>query len=480
MPEHTDRFDRRKFLKNAAVAGAWAGLPWAVQSQTSLFGQQRAAGPADWARFGYDAHNTRFNAAEKTLGKDNVGRLEQKWNIMIDSPIQTCPTVIGDALFFGTMASYQYAVDARTGREKWKFFAGVDPNSAANPGIRSSCQYENGRIYFGTGLGKVHCLEAESGKEVWQTLVDDQAARNQTQIFCSTLSYKDKVYVGTSSTQAQMICLDAVTGKVRWRFYVVPDRTRDGGGAIWTSPAVDEERGIIYIGTGSVKAFMPADPMLFTESMLALDSETGELLWYDQARRADPFDLDYGCHPMVFDAIHPTQSGEVRKCVGAGNKAGFYCFNRYTGDRYWRAQLTPGGGGSGIRLNNTALAYNRVFVLSAYGGVKGRPAGSVTACLHAYTGDILWLVANAAASLGPVAVANQVFYQGLEDGTLEAIDAGTGERLWMQKLPRMIRGGVSIANGWMYTATGASQSWRPEDTDPSQTYGLYAFQPSGS
>ena len=474
------RVGRRKFIRAAAVAGTMAAMPWGWRSSPQLFGQTASPGPADWPGFGYDLHNTRFNAAERTLGRDNVGNLQLKWNKMVEAPIQTVPTVVGDTLFFGTMAGYQYALDARTGREKWKFFVGYDHSYGGNPGIRSSCRYDNGRIYFGTGMAKVHCLEADSGKEVWQTQVDDDPARNNTQIFCSTAVSNGKVYVGTSSTQAQAVCLDANTGAVRWRFYVVPDRSRDGGGSIWTAPAVDEETNTVYFVTGSVKSFMPPDPMLFTESIIAFDADTGEMLWYDQLRRADPFDLDFGCHPIVFDAVHPSQPSEVRRCVGAGNKAGFYCFNRTTGQRYWKNQLTPAGGGSGLRLNNTAVAYNRVFVVSAAGGVPGRPASSVAAALHAYTGDILWWVANPATSLGPVAVANEVFYQGLENGTLEAIDTANGRQLWTYQLPRMIRGGVSIANGWLYTATGRSQSWRLDDTSSAETFGIYAFQPSSS
>lgn len=136
--------------------------------------------------------------------------------------------------------------------------------------------------------------------------------------------------------------------------------------------------------------------------------------------------------------------------------------------------------GGGLRLNNTAVAYNRLFVVSSAGGVPGRPASSVAAALHAYTGDILWWVANPATSVGPVAVANEVFYQGLENGTLEAIDTANGRQLWTYQLPRRIRGGVSIANGWLYTATGLSPSWRLDDTSSGETYGIYAFQPSSS
>ena len=470
---------RREFIGHWAAAGTAAlatasrwGLPM------DLFGQSAAVpGTGDWSRFGYDIHNTRFNSREEKLGRDNVGRLKQKWIFESDAPIQTTPTIVGDTLFFGTIAGHQHALDVATGKPRWKFFAGYLENSAANQGVRASAQYDSGRIYFGTGLAKVHCLDAVSGRELWQNQLDDQPIRNRAQILCSPVIYKDKIYVGTSSSQAQIACLDAQTGAVRWRFYVVPDRSREAGGSVWTSPAIDEAANVVYFVTGSLKAYMPPEPMLYTESMIAFDADTGEIIWYDQARGADPFDLDYGCHPMIFDAVHPSRDTEMRKCVGAGNKAGFFCFNRNTGERYWKAMLTNSGPSGGPVLNSTAVAYNRVFVVSNGTGVRGRPGVSVTAALHSYTGDITWWVANGSTISGPVAVANGVFYQGLADGTLEAIDVGSGEQLWKHQLPSILRGGMAIAGGTLYTSTGDTLGWRPGQGK--NAYGVYAFTPDG-
>ena len=86
-------------------------------------------------------------------------------------------------------------------------------------------------------------------------------------------------------------------------------------------------------------------PVLYTESILAHDLDSGELLWYHQARPSDPFDLDFGCHPMIVDAVAPAgyRGRAVRQCVIAGNKAGIFSFNRYTGERYWKVMLTKAG-----------------------------------------------------------------------------------------------------------------------------------------
>ena len=198
--------------------------------------------------------------------------------------------------------------------------------------------------------------------------MDEDPVGNQSQITCSPTVHQGKVYVGVSSGHAQLACLDAATGVVLWRFFTVPG-LKNGGGSIWTSPAIDAERGIVFNGTGNAKSFMPPGPILFTESLIANDLDTGELLWFHQARPAStgPYNLDFSCHPMLFDAAHPSRPGSIRRCVGAGNKAGFFTVDRYTGERYWKTMLTHHHNGGGPQLNSTAVAYNRVFVVSNLG-----------------------------------------------------------------------------------------------------------------
>ena len=482
MKSEENRWTRRKLLQSLATTGAAMGVtsrPYLGASVPAGAPPVRTGG-ADWPRFGHNLQNTRFNSQESKLTRSNVDRLKLKWAFESEAPFQSTPTVVGDTVYFGTLLGYQYAVEASTGKVKWNFSAGYDERrNAADQGLRSSSQYHDGRLYFSTSLTKIHCLDAESGRELWQTQLDEDPMKNRAQILCSTAVHRGKVYVGTSSGEAQAVCLDAETGAVRWRFYVVPDRSRGAGGSIWTSPAIDEAANIVYFSTGSVKSYSGNDPILFTESLLAFDADTGELLWYDQLRPADPFDLDYSCHPMVFDAVHPARKQETRPCVAAGNKAGMFCFNRYTGKKYWKAMLTNATNKGGPLVNSTAVAYNRVFIVSNSAGIRGRPAMSVAAGLHAYTGDIQWWVANPALIEGPVAVAGEVFYQGLQNGTLEAIDARTGEQLWKHDLPGPIRGGMSIANGSLYTSTGTSVDWNVRDLRADRTYKVYAFSPDG-
>lgn len=445
-----------ELVQSESLAGAAEPAPVVLASSSVMPAQP---GSSDWPRFGYDLRNTRFNKLETQVGRNNVARLKAKWEFDAGAPIQNTPAVIGDTLYFGTHGGDFFALDTRTGSRKWHVSMG-EPHPEHLRFLRSSPEYAGGRLYFGAGRAVdgadhavAYCLDAATGKTIWRTKLDEKAGEHDTLVTCSVTLFDGKIFVGTSGGgRGQVLCLDAADGQVRWRFQTVPE-IELGGGGVWTSPAIDEEHGLVYNGTGDAKAFI-SGPVLFSESIIANDIATGELRWYYQARQPDVYyNLDFSCHPMLFDAVHPDRPGAVRKCVGAGNKGGFYTVDRHTGEFYWKVMLTNHSGATGLQLNSTAVAYNRVFAVSNASGVR-RPPSSVTAGLNAYTGDIEWWVHNEATNQAPVAVANGLFYQGLMDGRLQALDTDTGELLWEYKLPSGHRGGIAIANGAIYGSNG--------------------------
>ncbi|MCZ6878347.1 MAG: PQQ-binding-like beta-propeller repeat protein, partial [Acidobacteria bacterium] len=258
---------RRKFLEGLGAAGAVMMMGPGNQAYAQSLPRP---GPADWPRFGCDLQNTRFNARERTLGRDNVGRLKMKWSFQADGVIQTTPTVIGDTLFFGTQSGQEFALETQTGEPKWRFAVEKQQSKRyMRQGVRSSSQYADGRVYFGDNMTKIRCIEAATGQEIWQTqLSDDPTAQTRS----SPAVYNGRVVLGYSSSRgdAEIVCLDADTGAVSWRFRTAPE---GAGGSVWASPAIDEQEHIVYNTTGSAKGFMPPGPMLYTESIVAHDLE---------------------------------------------------------------------------------------------------------------------------------------------------------------------------------------------------------------
>ncbi|MBI4443402.1 MAG: PQQ-binding-like beta-propeller repeat protein [Acidobacteria bacterium] len=491
----SNRISRRRFIKDAGNFAA-AG----VVGSLIPFGQLRAAdlprpGEADWPRYGHDLHNTRFNSKEKTIGPGNVERLKLKWKFdtLDNFPIQVNPTVIGDTLFFGA-GGYYYSLDSITGKMKWKYEVGekswIDSNKVKNQGVRSSCEYVDGRIYFGTGLNNVHCLDAVTGKEIWKTNLSKDG---QTEY--SPVVFNGKVFMGYSGPEPKIFCLDAETGAIRWRWKVNREAAEGtGGGSLWTSGAIDEQQNVIFNGTGSNSAYAPPGPMLYTNSLVAQDADTGELLWAYQAHPQDAHDLDFCVHPMVFDAVSPPRfRGDVRRCVAAANKANMVCLNRHTGELYWKVSVNAFAAGTGgPKLDAAAVAYNTVYV-QAFAPINiededemkqedPTTASSLianTSALHAYNGEIQWMVPNLGRNSSPLAVANGVLYQGIQSpAKMEALDAKNGRRLWEYLMPSPYRGGASIANGAVYTSNGEPlRGQLTRGTEP--VYSVYCFTVDG-
>ena len=459
-------FDRRKFLLALAATGGilssarpLRGFP--VPQQDDL---PAGASPGDWPLTGCSLKQTRSNIHETTIGPHNVSRLKVKWTFDgYDNFNQSTPIVVGNTLYFTAWDGYLYALDTASGSLKWKFNAweGLQPNTPDNfredvnidplGEMRGCPGYGNGRIFVGAGTGKVHCLDAATGKEIWQTLLDPRSGITRTRVNSDAVFYDNKVYLGvsTSAGDGEAFCLDAETGAIRWRFDVVSDPKALAGGSIWSAAAIDTEYGVVYNATGSLKGHSPG-PMLFSESIIANDPESGELLWYDQLRANDPFDLDYSCHPMLFEATHPERRAARRRCVGAGSKTGFHTFDRDTGEHLWTTGVTNGG----PSLNSTAFDRDKIYVVNNSASNHRLIAQSASVALHAWTGEILWWTPNVSAGQGAAAAANGLFYQGFRDGTFQALDVETGEPLWTHQLPAARRGGISIANGAVYTSCG--------------------------
>ncbi|MEE2840363.1 MAG: PQQ-binding-like beta-propeller repeat protein [Acidobacteriota bacterium] len=470
--------DRRRFISlataGAAALAAVRPLSGSLPSQDSELPADARAG--DWPMFGNNIRGTRSNPHETLIGPHNVAQLKVKWTFEEARGFsQSTPIVVGDSLYFTAHDGHVWAVDTRSGRLRWKFDAweGIQPDqiplgqsefrSNMFRGMRGSVAYGNGRIYVGDATARFHCLDAESGKEIWRTVMDPLAGKHQSLISASPIVYGEKIFIGLSTTsgRAHIACLDANTGAVRWRFDTVPDPEAAGGGAVWTAAALDPETGTVYNVTGSIHGHVPG-PMLFSESMIANDMESGELLWYDQLRANDPFDLDYSCHPMLFEATHPEHRAARRRCVGAGSKTGFHTFDRDTGEHLWTAAVTNGG----AWLNSTAYGRDKVYMVSNGAAGHRQIAQSATVALHAWTGEVLWWTPNASTIQGAAAYANGLFYQGFRDGTLQALDGETGEPLWTYQLPAPRRGGIVISNGTLYTICGGTNS---------PPYAVYAF-----
>lgn len=221
----------------------------------------------EWTSAGGNRQNTRDQGSEHTLSVDNVSTLTPKWVFTTGGDVSATPAVDSDTVYFPDWAGNLYAVDKITGQQRWMVnianITGVPGDKA-----RATPLITDDKLIIGTlgpfgGGGRVLALNKYTGALIWSTQADSHPAAVITQ---SASVWDGRVYVGVSSIEealalfvqgypccsfrGSMLALDLNTGAILWKTYTVPDGY--SGGAIWgSSPAIDTKRSTVYIGTGN-------------------------------------------------------------------------------------------------------------------------------------------------------------------------------------------------------------------------------------
>jgi polyvinyl alcohol dehydrogenase (cytochrome) len=254
-------------------------LALAVVGALTVAGAAAAAQGSDWSSAGGNRQNTRFQASEHTLSVANVAGLGVKWAVTTAGDVSATPAVDADTVYAPDWAGNLYAVDKLTGAVKW---------TASIPGASGSFLDKarttpavtddkvivgtQGGFLFGGGAGaKVLAFDKATGALVWSTKVDAHPAAIVTQ---SATVFDGRVYVGVASQEealaalvpgyalsfrGSMLALDLESGAILWKTSMVPATPGYTGNAVWGSaPAIDPKRGQLYIATGNNYS-VPAD-----------------------------------------------------------------------------------------------------------------------------------------------------------------------------------------------------------------------------
>jgi polyvinyl alcohol dehydrogenase (cytochrome) len=457
----------------AAAIVATAGLLAAACSggggddETSGTGPAEADAPVEWVRSGYDLANTRAVTDERVLGPETVGDLAPAWDLAGVRGVTGTPAVAGGTVYLGDWTGHLRALDAGTGDEVWAH--DLDANY-----VGGAVAVDDDIVVVGTFGGRLVAVDRATGEPAWEATVDPHPL---AVVFGSPVLVNDLVVTGVASFEVfapgdpptfrgSVVALDAATGEEVWRFWVTAaDETEGPGVSIWSSPAVDTERGVAYIGTGQAYA-LPAPPR--SDALLALDLRTGEEVWATQFTADDAWtitaptglDADVGATPNLFTV-------DGTDAVGVGDKAGVYhVLDRETGEVLWEHTLTAGGLQGGV-MASAAVADGTVFVTS---NDASQDADMVA--LDADTGHELWRVGVGAHVTGPVTWANGVLYLADDSGRIAAYAAADGARLWAHDVPFPAAGGIAVVEGTVYAGWGWWLASAPPDADG----GLIAFR----
>ncbi len=350
-------------------------LTWVLLAATAAFGQGRKVDDAalknaakigdEWLTYGVTPQETRYSPLNQ-INTSNVSRLGLAWSYDVGpggGNQEATPLVWNGTLYGITNWSIVFALDARTGKEKWRWDPEVNQN-ATRPKVccgivnRGIALY-NGKIIAPIVDGRLQALDAETGKPVWEARV--AYPHDNYSITMAPRIAKGKVIIGVSGSEYPVRgffdAYDAETGRRAWRFYTVPgdpskgfenpalamaaktwegDWWKLGGGAtVWDGMAYDPEADLVYIGTGNGGPWpeelrkSKGKDNLFVCSILAVKPETGELKWYFQPVPGDSWDYDSVQQIMLADV---TIRGQQRKVLMQANKDGFYyVIDRITG-----------------------------------------------------------------------------------------------------------------------------------------------------
>ena len=206
-----------------------------------------------------------------------------------------------------------YAVDARTGKELWRYNYPLEDGLAICCGmVNRGAAILGDKIFWTTLDAHLLALDVKTGTVLWDRVVGDST--NAESLTVAPLVVKDKVIVGISGAEygirGFIDAYYAETGEQAWRFYTVPtkdepggdtwagDSWMTGGGSAWVTGSYDPELNLVYWGTGNPapdwNGAVRRGDNLYTDCIVALDADTGKLQWHFQATPHDVWDWD-GC-----------------------------------------------------------------------------------------------------------------------------------------------------------------------------------------
>ena len=493
-----------------AVAGYLHSLNAHVKSETAPEGKRVTWGRpelGDWLTYNGRLDANRYSDL-KQINTANVARLRLQWIFPVPHfGLEVTPLEAGGVMYV-TGPNQVFAIDALTGGQIWKYSR---PQSAglvgdASLGTNRGVAIRDDKVFFVTDNAHLLALDRATGRLVWEAVMPEEP-----QSYGGTLAplvVKGTVIAGVSGAdegiRGFIACYQADTGKLLWRHWTVPRKGEPGaetwkgseplagGGSTWLTGSYDAEADTLYWPTGnpfpdSEDADRGGDN-LYTNCILALNPNTGELKWHFQFTPHDVRDRDATEPPVLVDTVY---HGKPRKLLLHADRNGFfYVLDRTNGELLlaksflrrvdWasgigadgRPQVIDAKGCPDDAANWSSTAYSPVTRLYYFlaleecvGSAMGYPDQTGQRFLRAVnieTGAVVWEVpqpgpARAKTWSGVLATAGGLVFYGQPNGGFAAVDERGGNTLW--QFPTNVRMKASpmtfMVSGKQYVAVAA-------------------------
>ena len=443
--------------------------------------------PHNWLMYNGTLDSQRFSRLDR-IDRGNVADLELKWAHHIPQldRAETTPLVVDGVMFITESPSNVVAVDAATGRPFWRYDHPLPDD------LRICCGRNNRGVaildellFMSTLDAHLVAIDARTGSLVWnREVADHRGGYSKT---AAPLVVKDRIVTGIAGGEygirGFLDAYDARTGELEWRTYTIPgpdhpdnltwagDSWRTGGSPTWITGSYDPELNLVYWGTGNPGPdwngeVRPGDN-LYSDSVLALDGDTGEMSWYFQFTPHDIHDWDAIQIPVLADI---EMDGEPRQAMLWANRNGFYyTLDRATGEfllgeafahQTWAEGLDSNG--RPIRRPNTSPSRTGTLVAPIAGGATNwwSPAYSPRTGLlyvNAFDGEALFFIRDEEYVEGDTYLGGGTETPLPIDhyhSAIRAIDPATGDVRWeFPMTPRSRAGVLATAGDLVFSAS---------------------------
>jgi len=430
-----------------------------------------------WMGWGRDLDNSRYQP-KPGIKPEDVPKLKVKWAFGYKATATFGqPTIAGGRVFVTSTSGKVFSLDANSGCTYWSLEAGSGVRTAISIGPLPRGSAARFAAYFGDEKAYVHAVDAETGKPLWKTRLDEHPLARVTG---APILHKDRIFVPLSSIeevpgkdlkyecckfQGAVASLDSGTGKLMWMTRTMSDPARPirknsagtqlygpAGAAVWSAPTVDLKRKAIYAGTGNSYTDVEQHG---ANAIIAFDMETGSTRWVNQVTAQDNFlvgcmtpgagncpttpgpDVDFGSSPIV----RKLKNG--KHVILAGQKSGvmWAMDPDQRGKVLWQQKVGEGSALGGIEWGPAADEELVYVAISDVLPKAGKSPGGITA-LRIETGERVWYTpapapicswgkagCNAAQSAA-VTVIPGVVFSGSLDGHLRGYSTKDGSIVW--------------------------------------------------
>ena len=304
---------------------------------------------ADWLLYGGNYANWRYSALAD-VNRENIGKLVPVWIFQagVQGQVAVSPVVADGVMYFTAAYNNLYALDAVSGKLLWHYEHQMPSDlrlccGPANRGVAIA----GDKLYMATLDARLIAFERTTGKVIWNIVMDDYKVGYSAT--GAPLIIKDRVIIGSGggefAARGFIDAYDVDTGKRRWRRYTVPaagepgvetwagESWKTGGAPAWVTGTYDADLNLLYWSTGNPSPLFNGDARtgdnLYSDSVLALNPDTGELRWHFQYTPHDVWDYDATNGLIVIDIQH---AGKTVRAVAQPNRNGYlYVLNAATG-----------------------------------------------------------------------------------------------------------------------------------------------------